>query len=508
MTDLCPIDRMIADLIAEVGPEHARAVLEERVTTCTVVELAALLENWRLWARPKQLPPEGEWMSWGFLGGRAMGKTWAVSRFVNEEVAAGRARLIGLAAQDEANSVALQVNGENGLIATAPRHNKPVYHPSKLELEWPNGATASVRTPEVPGKIRGPEYDIFWACELQSWPVATRQEAWDMIEFSTRVEGRESPSRIVWDCTPKRGHPLLRARLQEAEENPDLHRIVRGTMRENAGNLSRGFVSKMERKYAGTTRGREELDGEMLEDEEAATVAQSVIERYRRPMPARFRRRVVSVDPSESARGDAVGLLRLGLGEDGQGYVVANHSAKMGASTWGALAVEVYLEDRCDCMVLERNAGGDMVVETIRAQLGRRDISVVVLGKADRAPPHNPRVIHVREVYARESKSVRASAIGTAYEQGTVSHVEGGARLDALEETLTTWVQGTTKRSPGDLDALVHGLVELLGLATERVDHSKGVAGIMTAQRELMKSRPGAALTSLLAGARGRGRTI
>lgn len=56
MTDLCPIDRMIADLIAEVGPEHARAVLEERVTTCTVVELAALLENWRLWARPKQLP--------------------------------------------------------------------------------------------------------------------------------------------------------------------------------------------------------------------------------------------------------------------------------------------------------------------------------------------------------------------------------------------------------------------------------------------------------------------
>jgi hypothetical protein len=72
----------------------------------------------------------------------------------------------------------------------------------------------------------------------------------------------------------------------------------------------------------------------------------------------------------------------------------------------------------------------------------------------------------------------------------------------------TKKAKSTTKRSPGDLDALVHGVVELLGLATERVDHSKGVAGIMTAQRELMKSRPGAALTSLLAGAKGRGRTI
>lgn len=507
MTDLCPLDRMIAGLVADVGADRARAVLEERIATCTVVELAALLENWRLWARPKQLPPEGEWMSWGFLGGRAMGKTWAMSRFVNEEVASGRARLIGLAAQDEANSVALQVHGENGLIATAPRHNRPVFHASKLELEWPNGATASVRTPEVPGKIRGPEYDIFWACELQSWPASTMMEAWDMIEFSTRVEGRESPARIVWDCTPKRGHPILLARLKEAEGSPELHRIVRGTMRENAGNLSRGFVSKMERKYAGTTRGREELDGEMLEDEAAATVAQTVIDRYRRPMPARFRRRVVSVDPSESARGDSVGLLRLGLGDDEQAYVIANHSAKMSASTWGALAIDFYMLDMCDCMVLERNAGGDMVVETVRAQIGKRDILVVVLGKDDRAPPHNPRIIYVREVYARESKAVRASAIGTSYEQGMISHVVG-ADLSSLETTLTTWVQGTTRRSPGDLDALVHGVVELLGLATERVDHSGGTRGIMTAQRELMKPTRGAPLTSMLVGPRGRGRTI
>ena len=504
--EISPIDQMISDLITEVGPEASRAVLEHRLAECSVVELAALWEQWRLWARPKQLPPVGDWMSWGFLGGRAMGKTWAVSRFVNEEVYAGRARLIGLAAQDEANCVALQVYGENGLIATAPWNNRPVFHSSKLEIEWPNGATASVRTPEVPGKIRGPEYDIFWACELQSWPKATMLEAWDMIEFSTRVEGRESPARIVWDCTPKRGHPLLLARLKEAEEFPELHRIVRGTMRENAGNLSRGFVAKMERKYGGTTRGREELDGEQLDDDEAATIAQSVVDTYRRPAPGKWKRRIVSVDPSESRRGDAVGLLRLGLGVDGQAYVVRDHSKKMSAVEWGALALDVYMSDRCDCMVLERNAGGDMVVETVRAQIGRREISVVVLGKAERPPPHNPRIVYVREVQARESKSVRASAIGTSYEQGMISHVVG-ADLSSLESTLTTWVEGTTKRSPGDLDALVHGVVELLGLATERVDHSRGMAGIMTAQRELMRPRA-AGVSSLLVGTGGRGRTI
>jgi hypothetical protein len=39
MTDLCPIDRMIADLIAEVGPEHARAVAptEARVALCDLL---------------------------------------------------------------------------------------------------------------------------------------------------------------------------------------------------------------------------------------------------------------------------------------------------------------------------------------------------------------------------------------------------------------------------------------------------------------------------------------
>jgi phage terminase large subunit-like protein len=218
---------------------------------------------------------------------------------------------------------------------------------------------------------------------------------------------------------------------------------------------------------------------------------------------------VISVDPATTSKAgsDTTGIADLGLGADRMVYVIADHSGRHTARVWGALVIDLYLGGRCDCVVVETNKGGELVAQNIRAEVGDKGIGVVVLGPNDVTPPHNPRVIYVREVYARRDKSDRAKPVTTAYERGRVWHV-AGARLASLEATLTTWVDGPRVVSPGDLDALVHGVVELLGLATERVDHSKGVAGIMTAQRELMKPRPGAPLTSLLAGARGRGRTI
>ena len=502
-TEQSPMVRMLERLVDELGPNAARAALAKSHESLSNLELAGLAYQWEgVWARPNQVEPVGEWLVWLILTARGWGKTTALLSCIVRMVQRGEVRCIGMAAQNEVKTYDVNVLG---LIDASPPGFVPEWIDGEMKLVWPNGAVAYAYTPEQPANIRSKNLDLAWMSELQSWPAKTREEAYLNFSFATR----KGKARMVIDATPKRGHPILLRLLKAAEQDPATYRTVTGSMRENYAHLAPAAVRKLIAEYAGTTAGDEELEGKMSrETAEGVTVEPHIIEGVRRPMPPAFRRRIVSIDPSESADGDAVGLLRMGLALDDRAYVVANHSAKMGAVTWGTLAVDFYMSDRCDCLVLERNAGGDMTIETIRAQIGKRDISVVVLAKDERPPPHNPGIIYVRSVLAARSKSVRATAATTAYEKGNVLHVAGGAGMGELESTLTTWVAGTTSRSPGDLDALVHGLVDLLNLATERVDHSKGVAGIMTAQRELMKPSRGAALTSMLVGPRGRGRTI
>jgi phage terminase large subunit-like protein len=480
VTERAPLDGWLAEL-ARLGPEKARQALEEFFAESTVVELAALDADWPSWARPKQMPPAGQWRSWGFITGRGYGKTLSVSKHVNEEVLSGRAMLICLLAQDEQSAIDLMVLGPSGLIATAAPLSKPRWEASSLQLVWPNGARAYVRTPEVPGKIRGLEYHLGWACEIQSWPTATRDEAWSNLLLSVRL----GYARVVWDCTPKRGHPILKELLKRAEDEPGKHYVVRGSTYENAGNLGDGYVEDLEARYAGTTQGREELGGEMLDDEAGTTVTQTVIDRYRLPMPPRLVRRIVSIDPSTTSGSDTTGILDLGLGPDGQAYVIADQTGKHDVRLWGQIALDLYLTGKCDCMVVETNYGNDLLAQNLRAEVGDRGVSVIVLPKGAQPPPHNPKIVYVREVFVKgASKTERAKPVGTAYERGRISHVTG-ANLTSLEETLTSWVAKPGAKSPGDLDALVHGLVELLSLTEDRPDPRTAFTGIVAASQAL-----------------------
>lgn len=504
MTEQSPAVRALERLLDEFGPDGARTALAAVLDSLTNVELAALhYQGEGFWARPNQLPPPGDWLNWIFLTGRGWGKTAAAAPAIVRMIERGEVRQMGMAAQTDVKTYDVNVLT---LIEASPPRFVPKWIDGEAKLVWPNGAVAYAYTPEAPQNIRSKNLQLCWLSELQSWPTATREEAYINFRFATR-KGR---ARMIVDATPKAGHPILMRLLRMAERDPVTSVVVRGSMRENYAHLAPAAVRALIEEFEGTTAGREELDGEMsLEAAEAVTVPPELLRERRRAAPARYLRRVISVDPATTSKAgsDTTGIADLGLGADRMAYVIADRSAKHTARAWGSLVIDMYLGGKCDCVVVETNKGGELVAQNIRAEVGDKGISVEVLGKDDRAPPHNPRVIYVREVYARRDKSDRAKPVTTAYERGRVWHV-AGANLASLEKTLSTWVDGPGVVSPGDLDALVHGVVELLGLATERVDHSKGVAGIMTAQRELMRPRPGAALTSLLAGARGRGRTI
>lgn len=477
MTEL--VERSLAQLemarLAEgLGP-LAHEALDVMLDKLPFVELVALACDWRnTWARPKQVPPDFGWMSWGFLGARGLGKTISISKHINEEVEGGRAMLIGLGAQDEANSVAVQVLGPSGLIATAPPWFVPQWEASSLQLVWPNGARAYVRTPEVPGKIRGLEYHLSWLTEIQSWPTKTRDEAYANFVISTRL----GYARILWDATPKKRHPILKKLLADAERDPPRHVVVKGATRENAANLGDGYIDRLEAEMGGTQRGREELLGEMLEDSESALIKQDWIDDARCDMPDRLLRRVLAADPAVTHRAgsDNTGIIEAGLTLDARVAVLGDYTGKHDPPTWAKILLDKYVDNGCDLIIVETNKGGALLTQNLRACAKERNLTVIVVDDKWR-PQRVPGVVFVREVYGRGSKEDRAQPLATAYERRRVGHVRS-AELAALEETLTTWEPALGHRSPDRLDPLVYAVAELLGLSANTPDPAAGMKGI------------------------------
>jgi phage terminase large subunit-like protein len=228
-------------------------------------------------------------------------------------------------------------------------------------------------------------------------------------------------------------------------------------------------------------------------------------------MPARLARRVLSVDPAISTRKgtDQTGIVELGRDDAGQVFALGDMSGAHPWEAWGALVVERYRDAHCDCVIVERNRGGDAVAANLRVYAERHGMRVVSVPPEGRTY-WDPAVLFVVEITARGSKSSRAEPVASLYERGRVSHVDG-ADLAALEEELTTWEPGPGAESPNRLDALVHGVWLLAGLAVEQKrDAGAGVLGAAAVaaagQQRAALTVGRSALTGIGVGFGGRGR--
>jgi phage terminase large subunit-like protein len=460
------LDALVRRLGASLGASGARLALRSLVDSCSPSERAWALHNWLSWARPQQLAPSGEWKTWGLLTGRAWGKTATISNFINQEAEAGRAKLIGLAGQNEQTCIDVQILGKSGLLATSPPWFKATWHPASLQVTWPNGARAYVRSPEAPANVRGLELDIAWLSEIQSWPVVGGRETLVNFDAATRAPG----CRIVWDSTPKSRHSLVKELLAQAEAEPALYRITRGRMGENALSLDRGYVERMQRKYGGTQQGREEIEGEMLSENENALFRAEWIDRNRRPLPPAFTRRAIGVDPATAGAGrgrDKTGIVEAGLGTDGRLYVIRDDTAKFDLpETWGELLLDHYFAHGIDLICCECNEGGALVASIVRMTGKLRGVKVEMLGRDDPYPYQKANTVFVKEVWARrgQDKSARAAPLSIAYQKNQVSHVIGASLAD-LEDCMLSWDPSQKNNSPDALDALVWAASELLDLA-------------------------------------------
>lgn len=242
-----------------------------------------------------------------------------------------------------------------------------------------------------------------------------------------------------------------------------------------------------------------------IDDADGAIFKQAWIDRNRRPAPTQTKRKVIAIDPSISSRKgtDANGIVMLSLGLDDQIYLEQDLTCKCSWEEWATLCTDLYFREKCDCVSLERNRGGDACIANLRA-IGQQRGTTVVPVDAKAITRHVPNVIYVKEVIGRTSKVSRGEPVASLCEKGRISHVIGGNFAD-LEEQLTTYEDEPNAVSPNNYDAYVWGVWELAGFWHEQ-KNAKSFAGLDQANRILTTpQRP--SISALLANA-GRGRTI
>jgi phage terminase large subunit-like protein len=92
-----------------------------------------------------------------------------------------RLALVGATAADVRD---IMVEGESGILAISPKHDRPEYQPGLRRLTWPNGAMATCYSADEPDRLRGPQHDAAWCDEIASWRYPT---AWDMLMLGLRI---------------------------------------------------------------------------------------------------------------------------------------------------------------------------------------------------------------------------------------------------------------------------------------------------------------------------------
>ena len=404
-----------------------------------------LEERWRFWLRDEQHAPEGSWRIWLFLGGRGAGKTLAGAHWLASNIWAGHMRRVGLIGATHHDARSVMVEGESGLLQLC---KDVTYEPTNRRLTFPSGAIVSVLSADEPDSLRGPQYDGLWLDEFAKWPEP--QAALDMALMCLRLG---ADPRMAITTTP-RAIPSVKALLA----SPDVV-VTRSATEANAGNLAPGFLDTMRARYLGSRLGRQELDGEVIEDNDAALWRRSWIDAHRLREAPELSRIVVAVDPPVSTNGDECGIVVAGLAENGHVYVLADCSADgLTPAGWAGRVADAFETHEADLVVAEVNQGGDMV----RAMLH------------DVVPD-----VRVKMVRATRSKRVRASPFTVAYETGRVHHV---GSFPALEDQMCSY-DGTGK-SPDRMDALVWALSELFPDKKQSVPKIRNLAtSLAPAQR-------------------------
>lgn len=382
---------------------------------------------------PHQQPPDRPWSQWILFGGRGAGKTEGGADHFDTfmvEHPGERGRIIGPTLGDVFEAC---IDGPSGLRAVNPGIRVIPSAPGGSKVIWPNGSEAVLLGTHSPADVErlratGNRSIDWWEEAAANRNLAA---AWDQAQFGLRVG--PWPHSIL--TTTPRNVKKLREILALTGTV-----VTRGTIRDNPY-LNDDVRNALIERYMGTRIGRQELDGELLTDVPGALWTWAMIDKARvlpDPLPS-MTRIVVAIDPAvtSNAESDETGIVVVGKGSDGRGYVLADYSCRLSPDGWARQAVRAFDEHEADRIVAETNNGGDLVetvLRTVRQTL-----------------PYS-------KITASRGKAIRAEPVSALFEQERVSFVDV---FPELEEQLTGWSPEEADESPDRLDAMVWAFHEL-----------------------------------------------
>jgi phage terminase large subunit-like protein len=262
------------------------------------------------------------------------------------------------------------------------------------------------------------------------------EDIFDRIDLSVR--SMDAPNRVIMVMNPSfKSHWIYKRFISEPRNDTT---YIHTTYLHNLKNLSQSFIAQADRVKKENIHRYEHLFlGKWLDDAEGLLWNRVMIDRIRITQKPELVRIVVSVDPAATANldSDETGITVLGKDINGKGYVLEDLSGKYSPNEWGKVVSQAVINWKADCIVAEKNQGGDMVENVIR---------------------QHDKQTRVKLVTATKGKYVRAEPVYSMYEQGKVFHV---GNFPILERQMISF-DPEKGSSPDRVDALVWGFTDLL----------------------------------------------
>lgn len=247
-------------------------------TGSPILDMVALERRvkWLQGGRKEQLPPVKDYATWCIMTGRGWGKTRSAAEEVWWYAIENPGVRIAIIAPTMDDIRHTCIEGESGLLACCPERLIDSYNRSLFTIEFCNGSHVRGFSSEKPDRLRGPQHHMAWCEELSSW--SDPEEVWAMMKFGLRLG---SNPRVIVTTTPK-PVPLVK---KIAEDKSTV--LTRGSTYDNKANLPQKFFDELVQ-YEGTTIGRQELHGELIDLEEMGIYKRSWLKLWpaKRPLPA------------------------------------------------------------------------------------------------------------------------------------------------------------------------------------------------------------------------------
>jgi len=262
------------------------------------------------------------------------------------------------------------------------------------------------------------------------------QDIFDRIDLSIRAI--DKPNKVIMVMNPSfKSHWIYKTFIHNKREDTT---YIHTSYVDNKNNLSQSFLDQAERvRQENQLRYEHLFLGKWLDDAEGLLWNRAIINRSRIEVKPELKRIIVAVDPAATANSesDETGITVQGLDHNGNGYVLEDLSGKYSPSEWSSVVNSAVTRWKADCIVAEKNQGGDMVESVLRTK---------------------DKTTRVKLVTATKGKFVRAEPIYSLYEQGKIYHV---GNFPILEQQMITFEPDKGK-SPDRVDALVWGFTELM----------------------------------------------